>query len=170
MQWRRWLRPRRRIGQRPQPAWTMLLLLLLTLALGLYLYLTSFTSLSTTPTSSNPPSLAVDQFYRYEQRGDYGSAWELFHPMMKQKFTKEAYIQQRAHLFMEHLGAATFSFELGQAASLSTWQFGKQTLRDIYQIPVTQTFHTTFGDFTITQNAFVIKEKDQWQLLWPFSK
>ncbi|WP_269103771.1 hypothetical protein [Paenibacillus sp. EPM92] len=37
-----------------------------------------------------------------------------------------------------------------------------------YQIPVKQHFRSSFGDFSVHQDVFVIRENGDWKLLWSF--
>lgn len=62
--------------------------------------------------SPSSPKEAVQDFYRMEQNGNFGDAWELFHPLMKDRFTKNAYVTERAHIYMSHYGVSTFTFEI----------------------------------------------------------
>ncbi|KAA2301856.1 hypothetical protein FY526_22830, partial [Clostridioides difficile] len=49
--------------------------------------------------TSDEAAAVAEEFYKYEQTGDFGSSWELFHPLMKERFPKSAYVQNRAHIF-----------------------------------------------------------------------
>ncbi|ABO68554.1 hypothetical protein [Geobacillus thermodenitrificans] len=112
----------------------------------------------------------VKAFYRYEQAGDFGSSWELFHPQMKKKFPKDVYIQRRAHVFMQDFDVETFEYRLDEAEHLASWSMSGEhkPLQDVYRIRVIQTFHSTFGVFELHQDVFVAKENGKWSILFPY--
>ena len=112
----------------------------------------------------------VDTFYRYEQAGDFGSSWELFHPLMKKKFPKDVYIQRRAHVFMQDFGVETFDYRIDEVEKLSSWSMSDENkpLHDVYRVRVIQTFHSVFGVFEIHQDVFVATEKGEKSILFPY--
>ncbi|WP_025948747.1 hypothetical protein [Geobacillus thermocatenulatus] len=112
----------------------------------------------------------VDTFYRYEQAGDFGSSWELFHPLMKKKFPKDVYIQRRAHVFMQDFGVETFDYRIDEVENLSSWSMSdkEKPLHDVYRVRVIQTFHSVFGVFEIHQDVFVATEKGEKSILFPY--
>lgn len=67
----------------------------------------------------------VEQFYHYEQEGDFSKSWELFHPVMKEKFTKSNYLQVRAHVFIRDFGVDTFTYKVQKPEELKTWKMSK---------------------------------------------
>ncbi|RUQ32863.1 hypothetical protein ELQ35_00825 [Peribacillus cavernae] len=120
----------------------------------------------------NEPEDLVKEFYSYEAEGDFGQSWELLHSDMKEKFpNKNAYIQNRSHVFMQHMEVETFKFEIGDSKKRKEWKArkGSTSLKEVYEIPVTQTFDSRFGKFTLQQNCFVTIEKDEWKLLWDYN-
>lgn len=162
------MRRRGRIGKRRNSAKRKITFLLFSFIVLWLAY-----QLSTSPFFSPERSQAkttVEQFYQLEQRGDFGSAWELFHSEMKQKFSKDAYIQRRAHVFMQELGAQTFDYTVGSPVSLSTWQMSSDTplLQNVYKIPVTEAYNSNFGRFVIYQDVYVAYENKQWRILWSY--
>lgn len=114
----------------------------------------------------------VDEFYHYEQAGDYPNSWTLFHSSMKEKFSKSSYIQARPHVFINDFGVETFTYTLGKPEKLGHWKMSKTgpTIKDVYKFPVTQTFKGKFGNFELTQAVFVAKEKEQWKILWDYNQ
>lgn len=112
----------------------------------------------------------VDTFYRYEQAGDFGSSWELFHPLIKKKFPKDVYIQRRAHVFMQDFGVKTFDYRIDEVEQLSSWSMedGNKPLHDVYRVRVIQTFNSAFGVFEIHQDVFVATEKGEKRILFPY--
>ncbi|NNV07889.1 hypothetical protein [Geobacillus sp. C56-T2] len=113
----------------------------------------------------------VDTFYRYEQAGDFGSSWELFHPLMKTKFPKDVYIQRRAHVFMQNFGAETFEYRLDEVEHLSSWSMSdkQKPFQDVYRIRVIQTFHSVFGVFELHQDVFVAKKNGKWGIVFSYN-
>ncbi|MFC4321957.1 hypothetical protein [Litchfieldia salsa] len=114
----------------------------------------------------------VDDFYQYEQESDFGNAWELFHPFMRDKFTRRGYIQDRNHVFMGHFDVSTFSYTIGDPKLLDSWKMSRESdpINEVYQIPITQTFKSKFGTFTLSQDVFVAKDKEDgdWSILWSY--
>lgn len=113
---------------------------------------------------------SVVEFYEFEQNGNFGSAWELFHSSMHEKFNKEAYIQKRAQVFMQQLGASTFEFEINKVKNIGTWGMSATSpaLSDVQRVDVTQRMLTVFGEYELNQEIFVVEENGEWKLLWSF--
>jgi hypothetical protein len=116
------------------------------------------------------PKDVVEAFYQYEQDGDFGSAWELFHPVMQERFSKNAYVTERSHIYMSHYGVQTFSFELGDEEEVQNWKMSKDAKKfpEANRIKVKQTFKSKFGTFTVIQDIYVVKVKDEWKVVWEF--
>lgn len=112
----------------------------------------------------------VKQFYRYEQAGDFGSSWELFHPLMQERFDKADYIQKRAHIILQDFGVKTFRVTIGAPKKVSNWQMSTdaQPIAHVYELDVTQTFHSPYGDFEIRQPSFAANVDGKWKLLWSY--
>ncbi|WP_010532055.1 hypothetical protein [Lentibacillus jeotgali] len=115
---------------------------------------------------------AASAFYAYEQDGNFSDSWEMFHPLMKEKFDKIDYLQDRAHVFMDHFGVDTFSFSVGETTEIEDWAFENDadTIDTVYQVPVIQVFKGRYGNFTITQNVFVTDVEGEWKVLWNYKK
>lgn len=113
---------------------------------------------------------AIERFYAHEQSGDFGSSWELFHSRMKERYAKDAYIQARAYIFMQQLGARTFTYAIGDAKKVSGWRMEEEgePLAGVYRMPVTQRMDTVFGMWELRQDVYAAKEDGEWKLLWPF--
>ncbi|PZT53301.1 hypothetical protein [Paenibacillus silvae] len=111
---------------------------------------------------------AAEQFYKYEQTGDFGSSWELFHPLMKERFPKSAYVQNRAHIFMQHFGVQTFELEMESPEREFDVEIiqGVKPFPEAYRIKVTQTYSGTFGQFDLVQTCYLVLDGKQWTLLW----
>jgi hypothetical protein len=118
----------------------------------------------------NGAKKTVDDFYRLEQAGDYGSSWELFHSQMKLKFNKDTYIQRRSHVFMQDFGVKTFEYKLGDVRTRRNWKISSEApmLDKVYEVPVIMAFRTAFGNFEIHQNVYVIQEDQKWKVLWSY--
>ena len=122
---------------------------------------------------SSPEAIAqetVTSFYTYEQSGDFSGSWDLFHSQMQERFPKSQYIEQRNLVFVSSFGVNTFDYTVGKAESMKTWKMTKDSvsLKNVYKVPITQTYKSTFGTFTLQQDVFVAKEKDEWRLLWSY--
>ncbi|MDQ0243656.1 hypothetical protein J2S09_001201 [Bacillus fengqiuensis] len=146
---------------------TMLPLLLGLLVIGSFIWMVAgFFS------GERQAKAVVEQFYTYEQEGAFAESWELFHSQMKARFPKGAYIQDRAHVFMNHFGVQTFSFKLSGAEKLDSWSIekGANPLNEVYKMTVTQTYKGTYGNFDLQQEVFAVKEKSEWKILWSYQK
>ncbi|WP_449537998.1 hypothetical protein [Ferdinandcohnia sp. Marseille-Q9671] len=112
----------------------------------------------------------VHSFYKYEQDADFGSSWELFHPLMQERFDKADYIQQRNHVFVGHFGTDTFKYTVEDVEQVDSWQMAKNTttFQDVYKVPITQTYKSTYGTFTIHQDVFIVREDGDLTILWSY--
>lgn len=126
-------------------------------------------SVSTFGSSNNPEDLVL-QFYKYEQDGDFGNAWELFHSEMKKRFDKSDYIQTKNHVFLGHMAVDTFDVEIGDSNEIGEWRLTKEgpAFQNVHQVEVTLTFESQFGLFNIQQNCYVVKEEGEWRVLWDY--
>ncbi|MYL20924.1 hypothetical protein GLW04_13555 [Halobacillus litoralis] len=115
---------------------------------------------------------AVETFYSCEQKGQYADSWVLLHSRMKEKFGKGHYIQDRAHVFMNHFGVETFTFTTGKVAQIDSWSMEKGTdpFKNVYVVPVVQTFKGKYGLFRLHQEVYVTEEKGEWKILWDYNK
>ncbi|CAM3782091.1 hypothetical protein [Marinicrinis lubricantis] len=114
----------------------------------------------------------VLEFYRYEQEGDFANSWELFHSAMKDKFNKADYIQDRAHVFMNHFGVETFTFEIEDSEKIKSWTMTETSLpmQNVYRFEVIQTYKGKYGHFDLHQNVFTAKENGKWRILWDYHR
>ncbi|MBT2700770.1 hypothetical protein J7E79_25905 [Bacillus sp. ISL-40] len=121
---------------------------------------------------SNQAKEMVDEFYRYEVDGDFANSWNLFHSAMKEKFTKGNYIQDRAHVFMNHFGVESFTYTIGKPEEMKKWKMSKTgpLLKNVYTVPVTQTYKGKYGNFDLKQEVFVVKEKGEWRIMWDYNQ
>ncbi|SIR56503.1 hypothetical protein SAMN05880570_4249 [Paenibacillus sp. RU4T] len=112
----------------------------------------------------------VESFYTMEREGNFGGSWELFHSQMKEHFTKDSYIQKRAHVFMQDFGVKTFSFKLGGGKTVNGWQMSADSpaLPEVYAVPVTMLYESSFGVFDLEQTVYAAKEGDEWKILWSY--
>ena len=114
----------------------------------------------------------VDAFYAAEQQGDFGSAWELFHSDMHKRFSKESYIETRAHVFLNHFGVQTFQYTLEEPELVGEWRMDENSskLVHVYKINVRSIFESPiFGRFVLSQNSFLAQESERWRLLWDYN-
>ncbi|MEH7013344.1 hypothetical protein V7087_21460 [Neobacillus niacini] len=114
----------------------------------------------------------VEEFYQYEQEGEFASSWKLFHSTMKEKFSKGHYIQDRAHVFMNHFGVETFDFTMNEPEKIDQWKMAKTgpAMKNVYKILVTQTYKGKYGNFDLEQEIFAVKEKDEWKIVWDYNQ
>jgi predicted small secreted protein len=114
----------------------------------------------------------VEEFYTHEQEGDFTKSWELFHPFMKEKWDKPAYINDRAHVFMGHFGAETFDFTIEYVDQFKEWKMSKdhKPIKGAYKFHVLQTYKGKYGKFNFEQDVFVVENKNKWQILWDYNQ
>ena len=114
----------------------------------------------------------VEEFYQYEQEGEFSSSWNLFHSTMKERFSKGFYIQDRAHVFMNHFGVETFDFTLSEPEKIDQWKMSKTgpDMKSVYKILVTQTYKGSYGNFDLQQDVFAVQEKDEWKIIWDYNQ
>ncbi|KKB44104.1 hypothetical protein [Bacillus thermotolerans] len=114
----------------------------------------------------------VNEFYQYEQEGNFSESWELFHPFMKEKFDKGHYLQDRAHVFMNHFGVETFEYSLDDPVELEIWKPAEDgpEFKIVYRVTVVQQYKGKYGNFSIEQDVFVVEEKDEWLVMWNYNE
>ncbi|WP_042146886.1 hypothetical protein [Paucisalibacillus sp. EB02] len=149
-----------------RPLFAVLLLLVVLLVCCYFIY-TFFLN-----TPSNQAEDAVEEFYTYEQEGAFSNSWEMFHPYMKERFEKGYYLQDRAHVFLNHFGVNTFTFSIEHAEVIHDWQIEEdaETIDEVYHIPVTQYYQGKYGNFSIVQDVFVTNLDGEWTILWDYKK
>lgn len=114
----------------------------------------------------------VQQFYELESAGNFGESWEMFHPLMKEKFSRNHYIQDRAHVFLNHFGVETFTVAIGKPKHYPEWQMDHNmpVLEDVYKIPIIMTFEGKYGNFDIHQDVFCHQIDGEWTILWSYER
>jgi hypothetical protein len=119
---------------------------------------------------SNSGVNVIKAFYKHEQKQEFWNSYELFHPYMKERFTREHYIDRRIHIFVNHFGVETYDLEFGQSKKIKNWKMSDdhEPLEEVYKVPVTKTYESTFGRFSIVQNVYSVKEDGNWYVLWDY--
>ena len=114
----------------------------------------------------------VEEFYRFEQEGEFSASWQLFHSTMKERFSKGSYIQDRAHVFMNHFGVETFEFSMSKPEQIKQWKMSKTgpAMKNVYKILVTQTYKGKYGNFNLEQEVYVVEEKEKWRIVWDYNQ
>ncbi len=112
----------------------------------------------------------VEDFYQYEQQGDFSNSWELFHSQMKEKFDKTSYIQDRAHVFFDHFGVDTFEFTLTDAEKIEGYQLDQENNfpQTAYRLTVIYFYESKYGYLEIHQPVIVLEEDQKWTMLWEY--
>ncbi|PLT31804.1 hypothetical protein [Peribacillus deserti] len=115
---------------------------------------------------------AVHDFYEYEAQGDYSKSWSLLHPLMKAKWPKGAYMQDRVHVFIGHFGAETFTYDIDGGDKIKKWIMAKGVppIKVVYQFQVTQQYHGKYGSFKFIQDVYAVKNKGKWEILWDYNQ
>lgn len=114
--------------------------------------------------------LAVEQFYEYEQDGLFAESWEMFHPLMQEKFSKGKYIEERPHVFFNHFNVSTFSFATNKVSKVEDWYMeeGSAVIPVVYKVNTTQRFKSKFGNFSIYQSVYATEVDGEWKILWDY--
>ncbi|PFA67314.1 hypothetical protein CN378_10730 [Bacillus sp. AFS015802] len=117
------------------------------------------------------PEEVIKQFYDFEKEGDFGNAWELFHPEMKTLFPKSTYIQTKNHVFLGHMGVDEFEVNIGKIERLKKFIFNQDglTFRNVRKAKVDLIFQSQFGELVISQNCYVALEEGKWRVLWNYN-
>ncbi|MGE7182781.1 hypothetical protein ACQKKK_02020 [Peribacillus sp. NPDC006672] len=113
----------------------------------------------------------VEDFYEYESEAEFGKSWDLLSSEMKLRFPNRAdYVQNRSHVFLQHMDVETFQYDIGRIKKVKNWSLDKggRVHKTAFKIPVTQVFNSRFGVFKLEQECYVVKEKGEWRLLWDY--
>ncbi|WP_163537991.1 hypothetical protein [Gracilibacillus sp. YIM 98692] len=113
----------------------------------------------------------VTNFYQYEQKGDFANSWELFHSFMQERFSKGNYMQDKAHVFMNHFGVETFDFYIQEIVELESWKMNEdsQALSPVYRAEIVQSYDSKYGYLEIHHPIYVAEESGQWRILWDYN-
>ncbi|GAE28156.1 hypothetical protein JCM9140_4361 [Halalkalibacter wakoensis JCM 9140] len=123
------------------------------------------------PTESQKATKAIDSFYTYEQDTQYSSSYELFHPKMKERFTREHYMQTRGNF----IGTNSFTYQISKPKKVRDWQMSAdaEPFEEVYKVTVTKEIQgdSTNGNYQIKQDVYVAEnlETGDWELLWGFN-
>lgn len=114
---------------------------------------------------------AVKGFYKYEQKGDYKSSWELFHSDMRNRFSDEQYSKMRSQLLTQDSFAKPYTFKISKLKAKKNWKSSgsNQVLPKVYVTTVTQTFNNDFGKYNIVQEVYIAKENGKYRILWGYN-
>ncbi|ARK32223.1 hypothetical protein [Halalkalibacter krulwichiae] len=112
----------------------------------------------------------IKTFYKHEQKQEFWNSYELFHPFMKERFTRNRYIDQRSHIFVSHFGVETYELEFGRSKKVKNWKMTQdhEPIEEVFKVPVTKTYESDYGRFTIQQDVFAAKEDGNWYVLWDY--
>ncbi|RLL46760.1 hypothetical protein D8M04_06030 [Oceanobacillus piezotolerans] len=113
---------------------------------------------------------AVDQFYEYEQNGLFSESWEMFHPLMQDKFPKGEYLEDRPHVFFNHFGVSTFSYSINEISKVEDWYMeeGSTVIPVAYKVSISQRFKSKYGNFSIYQSVYATEVDGEWRILWNY--
>jgi hypothetical protein len=122
--------------------------------------------------SSQRAANIVNQFYSLEQLGNFSESWELFHPDMKEKFDQGSYIKDRAHVFIGHFGADTFTYTIEEQGEINGWKMSEDSSPNkvAYTFLVTQSYKGKYGTFNFQQEVYVVEHKGDWVILWDYNQ
>ncbi len=120
---------------------------------------------------SYKPKKVVAAFYTHEQRGNFSNSWELLHPLMKERWSKTEFMTDRLHVFVGHFGTDTFQFSIGESRKIKDWKMTEEAtpVDEAYKFNVIQTYRGKYGKFSFVQEVYVVKEEDEWKILWDYN-
>ena len=113
----------------------------------------------------------VEAFYTHEQIGHFAESWELLHPYMKDRWSKEQFMADRYHVFIGHFGTDTFQFTIEENSEVKDWKMAEelQPFDVAYKFNVIQTYEGKYGKFSFLQEVYVVKEEEEWRILWDYN-
>lgn len=120
--------------------------------------------------SPNQAKKTVEDFYTFEQKGEFAASWGLLHKDVQARFPLKDYVTDRSHVFMGHFGADTFSFDIEKGEKHKKWRAepNGQTYKDVYSYTVKQNYQGKYGRFSFVQYVYVTTEKGEWRILWDY--
>lgn len=123
-------------------------------------------------TPERQAEMAVDAFYTYEQEGAFSDSWEMFHPLMQEKFSKGHYLENRPHVFMNHFDVTTFTYSISDAQKMNDWaiEADAEPIDVVYYVQVSQNFNGKYGNFTIVQDVYVSMVEEEWRVMWDYGE
>ncbi|MBM7095799.1 hypothetical protein JSY36_08535 [Bacillus sp. H-16] len=123
------------------------------------------------PSDARQAEKAVELFYTLEQEGKFASSWELLHSSMHNRFSRENYIQDRSHVFINHFGADSFRFILTKPKKVEDWKKHEEAeVMDVYHLTATKKYHGKYGYFEFVQYVYVTEEEGEWRILWDYNE
>ncbi len=113
---------------------------------------------------------AAEEFYAYEQSGAFAESWEMLHPLMKEKFPKGTYIQDRSDVIMNYFGVLHFTYSFEDVEEIKNWlpAVDKEPIPTVYRITVSQHFNGKYGNSTLIQDVYMTEVEGEWKLLWDY--
>ncbi|WP_077301850.1 hypothetical protein [Virgibacillus pantothenticus] len=113
---------------------------------------------------------AAEEFFTYEQEGAFANSWDMFHPFIKNKFTKETYIQDRSEAMMTFFGELDFTYSFGDVEKITDWSPGKDEdpIPTAYRITVSQQFAGKYGNSSLVQDIYLVNIEGEWKILWDY--
>ncbi|MDV2684506.1 hypothetical protein RYX56_09000 [Alkalihalophilus lindianensis] len=123
------------------------------------------------PSEARTVKKVVNEFYSLEQDAKFSSSWDLFHSSMKAHFSRDRYISDRPHTFMNHFGVDTFDFHLNRPKKVKNWKMYDDTeIMEAYEVIVTKSYRGTYGHFEFIQYVYVAYEEGAWRILWDYKE
>ncbi|WP_373893502.1 hypothetical protein ACUL41_05040 [Virgibacillus natechei] len=115
---------------------------------------------------------AVEAFYTFEQEGAFSDSWEMFHPLMQEKFSKAHYLENRPHVFMNHFDVTTFTYSISDAQKVNNWKMeaDAEPIDVVYHVQVSQHFNSKYGNLTIVQDVYVVMWEEEWRVMWDYGE
>ncbi|HAM80145.1 hypothetical protein [Ornithinibacillus bavariensis] len=146
-----------------------LILFLIVMIIGMLAVVLFFTFVKS---PSSKAKAAVEEFYAYEQDGNFAESWKMFHPFMKERLEKNQYIEDRVQALFNDNGVHTFSFTVDDPELIKNWQVDEDSepIEEVYKTEVRQFFEGIFGNFEIVQSVYVTSLDGEWTVLWDYNE
>lgn len=118
----------------------------------------------------NQAEEACKEFFTYEQQGAFSKSWEMLHPIVKDKFAKDTYIQDRSEAIMNYFGVLYFTYSFGEVEEIKDWAptTDAEPIPTVYRITVSQHFNGKYGNITIVQDVYMTEVEGEWSVLWDY--
>jgi len=122
------------------------------------------------PTDEEKALGVVKEFYYFEQQANSSSAWELFHPELQDRFSRDHYIIDRTELIVNQFGTDTFTYSLSEPEKIENWKMTADSQPiTVFKIIATLSLIGKYGHFDYIQYTYVTEVDEEWKILWDFN-
>lgn len=109
----------------------------------------------------------------YEESGDFGSAWNMLHSLMKSKVNQATYVQTKSQIYLNDFKATAYHYKIKRIRHLNTWYLTKKNpVHNVYRVTIDESFNSQFGRKIMIYNIYFArdsKDRNRWCVLWQLS-